>query len=165
MARDDPLLALDVEGPVQLEVFVLTLRSGIEVTGPCGASAWYLETTGADHPVDVVTRMVEATIGVPDLVHSTSWRQSRNGVILSFFVVIDPSLVRAMDAAPVGRSHLARSGATVAPTAIAEDQVLEHALRHLAWLAEDDEEVSARLSDEWRAALTTYVPEPFRNLG
>jgi hypothetical protein len=45
------------------------------------------------------------------------------------------------------------------------DQVVEHALRHLAWLAEDDPVVREELSPAWRAALATYVPEPFRNLG
>lgn len=165
MARDDPLVGLDIVGPVQLEVFVLTLGDGIELTGPCGASAWYIETTAADHPVDVVTRMVTANIGQPDLVHSTSWRQGSGGVILTFFVVVDPSLVESMDAAPVARSDLARSRAASAPVAIAATQVLEHAIRHLAWLAEDDDEVQSQLSDEWRAILSTYVPEPFRNLG
>jgi len=43
--------------------------------------------------------------------------------------------------------------------------VLEHALRHLAWLAEDDDVVRHELSGEWRAALAGYVPEPFRSLG
>ena len=48
---------------------------------------------------------------------------------------------------------------------VASDQVVEHALRHLAWLAEDDPVVRRELSDEWREALHAYVPEPFRNLG
>jgi hypothetical protein len=165
MVTDDPLLALDVEGPVQLEVFVLTLGpSGVELTGPCGPTAWYLETTSSDHPVDVVTRIVTAELGRPDLVHSTSWRQGSDGVILSFFVVVEPSLVSSMPSRPVGRTALARSRATAAPTEIRQDQVLEHALRHLAWLAEDDDEVRRRLSDGWLAALEGYVPELFRNL-
>ena len=63
------------------------------------------------------------------------------------------------------RTDLARSEATVAPRDIATDQVVEHALRHLAWLAEDDPVVREELSAGWKAALATYVPEPFRNLG
>lgn len=42
---------------------------------------------------------------------------------------------------------------------------MEHGLRHLAWLARDDEVVRATLSDQWRAVLDGYVPEPFRHLG
>jgi hypothetical protein len=99
------------------------------------------------------------------LVHSTSWRQSDDGVILSFFVVVDPVLVETMDSAPVGRGELARSGATAAPAVIATGQVLEHAIRHLAWLARDDEVVQAKMSEEWTGALAPYLPEPFRNLG
>ena len=70
-----------------------------------------------------------------------------------------------MDSRPVARTDLARSAATVAPREIATDQVVEHALRHLAWLAEDDPVVREELSGGWKAALATYVPEPFRNLG
>jgi hypothetical protein len=40
--------------------------------------------------------------------------------------------------------------------------VLEHGLRHLAWLAKDDEVVAERLNPAWRDALAGYVPEPFR---
>ena len=70
-----------------------------------------------------------------------------------------------MESAPVVRGELARSGATTAPAAIATGQVLEHAIRHLAWLARDDEAVQGKLSEEWLSALAPYRPEPFRNLG
>lgn len=166
MGWDEPLAGIDVEGPVLVEVFVLCIRAGaIELTGPCGAAPWYIEKAAGEHPVDVVRRLVVDAIGEPDLVHSTSWRQSDDGVILSVFVVVDPVLVEAMASAPVGRSALARSAATTAPATIATVQVLEHAIRHLAWLARDDEAVQAKLSAEWRSALAPYLPEPFRNLG
>jgi hypothetical protein len=166
MAWDDPLAGIDVEGPVLVEVFVLCVRAGaIELTGPCGAAPWYIEKAAGEHPVDVVRRLVADVIGEPELVHSTSWRQSEDGVILSFFVVVDPALVETMESAPVVRGDLARSGAVTAPAAIATGQVLEHAIRHLAWLARDDEVVQAKLSHEWTTALASYLPEPFRNLG
>jgi hypothetical protein len=100
----------------------------------------------------------------PLLVHSTSWRQGDEGVILSFFVVIEADQVGEMESTPVAQVDLARSDANSAPAAIATNQVLEHAIRHLAWLAEDDEVVRSRLADGWHAALQRYVPEPFRNL-
>ena len=103
-------------------------------------------------------------VGAPLLVHSTSWRREAAAVILSFLVVIDPAQVGGMASRPIARAELARSEATRAPARIGQEQVLEHAIRHLAWLAQDDEVVAARLTDRWRAALAGYVPEPFRSL-
>lgn len=163
---DDAFEGIDVEGPVRLEVFVVWLRDGaIELTGPCGAAPWYIETTADQHPVAVVRRLATDALGEPQLVHSTSWRQGEDGVILSFFVVIGPGAVGAMESAPVARADLARSAPTDAPAEIAANQVLEHAIRHLAWLAVEDDVVRGCLTEEWHAALRRYVPEPFRNLG
>jgi hypothetical protein len=124
-----------------------------------------LELGAADHPVDVVTRIVRDAIGDPLLVHSTSWRRDRDAIILSFVVVIDQSLVGSMASLPIARSDLARGEATAAPRAIATGQVVEHGLRHMAWLAKDDPAVAAELPAGWLGLLAEYVPEPFRNLG
>ena len=43
-------------------------------------------------------------------------------------------------------------------------QVQEHALRHLAWLRQDDPTIG-RLLDEWSEALSDYIPEPFWAFG
>jgi hypothetical protein len=158
--------AFDVGGPVQAEVFVVWLSGGhVELTGPCGAAPWLIELGPTEHPVDVVARLVRDAIGEPILLHSTSWRRDRDAVILSFVAVIDPSLVGVMESRPLARSELARGGATSAPREIAADAVIEHGLRHLAWLAQDDPVVAAELSNEWKGVLATYVPEPFRDLG
>ena len=157
---------IDVEGPVRAEVFVVWLNgSGLELTGPCGAAPWIIEIGPTEHPVEVVDRMVRDTVGPPRLVHSTSWRRDRDAVILSFVAVIDSELVNGMDSAPIGRADLARSQATAAPRDIAHEQVVEHGLRHLAWLAQDDPVVAAELPSGWPAVLVGYVPEPFRSLG
>lgn len=157
---------IDVEGPVQAEVFVVWLHDGrIELTGPDGSAPWLLEIGESEHPVEVVDRIVRDTIGAARLVHSTSWRRESGAIILSFVVVIDATSVRAMESVPVGRTELARSEATAAPRKIADSQVLEHGLRHLAWLAQDDPVVVAELSPAWQSALAEYVPEPFRVLG
>lgn len=158
--------AWDIEGPVQAEVFVVWLHGqGIELTGPCGAAPWLLELGLTDHPVEVVDRIVRDQLGDPLLVHSTSWRRDREAVILSFVVVISAESVEGMESLSVDRVELARSEATAAPRAIAYGQVLEHALRHLAWLASDDPVVATILSPDWKAALSSYTPEPFRALG
>ena len=156
----------DVEGPVRAEIFVVWLNGDdLELTGPCGAAPWLVELGATDHPVGVVDRIVRENVGEPRLVHSTSWRHDGDAVILSFVVVIDRGLVGQMESAPIHRTDLARSAATAAPAEIAHEQVVEHGLRHLAWLAHDDPVVSAQLTDRWQAVLAGYVPEPFRNLG
>ncbi len=155
-----------VEGPVQSEVFVLWLAGGqIELTGPCGSAPWLLEVSADEHPVEAVTRIIGDVVGPPILVHSTSWRRDGNAVVLSFIAIIGADLVGEMESQPIGRADLARGTATAAPTAIASASVIEHGLRHMAWLAKEDAIVAAELSDGWRDVLATYTPEPFRNLG
>lgn len=158
--------AWDVEGPILAEVFLVWLNGDrLELTGPDGAGPWLIEIGETEHPVEVVDRIVRDVVGAPILLHSTSWRRARGAVVLSFVVAIEASQRGAMESRLIGRSELARSEATAAPSAIGSDQVLEHALRHLAWLVQDDPVVSQELPGGWREALAGYVPEPFRSLG
>ena len=136
-----------------------------ELAGPCGPDPWYLEVGADDDPVEVVRRLSAGLMGEPLLVHSTSWRRSRGAVILSFVVVNRDEQAPELAGIPIGRAELARSSATAAPVAIAHQQVLEHGLRHLAWLVADDETVRSVLSEDWKRVLAGYVPEPFRHLG
>lgn len=85
-------------------------------------------------------------------------------MILSFVVVNQNDQAPWLVGIPVGRAELARSSATQAAVTIAHQQVLEHGLRHLAWLVNDDETVREVLSDEWKRALAAYIPEPFQHL-
>jgi hypothetical protein len=150
---------------VQAEVFVIRMRQGRpELAGPCGPDPWYIEVAAEDDPVEVVSRLSRNLMGEPVLVHSTSWRRARGAVILSFVVVNSDAQAPHLVGVPISRAELARSGATSAAKTIASAQVLEHGLRHLAWLSREDEVVMATLSDEWKRALEDYVPEPFRNL-
>jgi hypothetical protein len=154
------------EGPVQAEVFVLRLQARVpELAGPCGPDPWYLEVGADADPVEGVRRFSASLMGEPLLVHSTSWRRALGSVILSFVVVNRDGQAPELAGIPIGRSELARAGATSAPAAIAHEQVLEHGLRHLAWLVGDDDTVRSVLSDEWKLLLAGYVPEPFRHLG
>ncbi len=151
---------------MQAEVFVVWLHDGRpELTGPCGAAPWLIELGAEDHPVETVTRVVRDVVGDPMLVHSTSWRRERTAVVLSFVVIIDASLAGGMESVALDRSDLARGGATAAPREIAFTQVVEHGLRHMAWLAKDDPVVAQELPEPWLRALAGYTPEPFRNLG
>jgi hypothetical protein len=148
-----------------VEVFVLRMKAGRpELAGPCGPDPWYIEVAAADDPVEVVSRLSRNLMGEPVLVHSTSWRRARGAVVLSFVVVNADDQASHLAGIPISRVELARSGATSAAKTIAAAQVLEHGLRHLAWLAREDEVVIAALSEEWKRVLADYRPEPFRNM-
>jgi hypothetical protein len=135
-----------------------------ELAGPCGPDPWYIEVATEDDPVEVVSRLSRNLMGEPILVHSTSWRRARGAVVLSFVVVNSDGQAPQLAGVPISRIELARSGATSAAKTIASAQVLEHGLRHLAWLSKEDQAVIDALSEEWKLALDDYVPEPFRNL-
>jgi hypothetical protein len=157
-------LPIDIAGPVEAEVFVVYHHAGrIWLTGPCGPAPWRIESR-ARHPIDLVRSMAAEVVGAPALVHSTSWRWEHDAVVLSFLVVVDRTQATGFESLAVVRSDLARSTTTEAPPAIGSWQVVEHALRHLAWLAKEDDAVRTALSDPWHAALEDYVPEPFRQL-
>ncbi len=154
-----------VEGPVQVEVFVLRMKSGrAELAGPCGPDPWYIELDAQDDPVEVVSRLSRNLMGEPVLVHSTSWRRARGAVVLSFVVVNSEDQAPDLAGVPISRAELARSAATSAAQTIAAAQVLEHGLRHLAWLAKEDPLVISVLNEDWKRVLEDYRPEPFRNM-
>jgi len=154
-----------VEGPVQVEVFVLRMKAGRpELAGPCGPDPWYIEVAAEDDPVEVVSRLSRNLMGEPVLVHSTSWRRARGAVVLSFVVVNSEAQAPHLAGIPISRVELARSEATGAAKTIAAAQVLEHGLRHLAWLAREDPIVIGLLNEDWKKALAGYRPEPFRNI-
>lgn len=155
----------DVGGPVRAEVFLVWLDGDrLQLTGPDGPRPWLIQLDDVEHPVEAVERVVHGIVGPPLLVHSTSWRREGGAVLLSFVGVIGPDQAAGMLSEPITRSAIARSQATKAPAAIGHEQVLEHGLRHLAWLAQDDPVVASRLSPAWHHALAGYVPEPFRTL-
>lgn len=70
----------------------------------------------------------------------------------------------SLELVAVERSQLARGGSVSPPDSITVSSVLEHAVRHLAWLIRDDPAIADALSD-WHEALSNYDPEPFRSLG
>jgi hypothetical protein len=151
---------------VQAEIFLLRLSgSQPELAAPYGPDPWYVEVGSDDDPAEVVGRVVRNLIGEPLLLHSTSWRRARGSLILSFVVVQHDGQAPEMVGLPIGRTELARSSATQAPTEIAPQQVLEHGLRHLAWLARDDATVQSLLCEGWKRVLAEYVPQPFRHIG
>jgi hypothetical protein len=157
--------AFTVEGPVQAEIMVLALVNGtVVLSGPCGPAPWYVEVGQGADPMAVVGAITALNVANPAVVHSTSWRQARGGIALTFVAVVDASAVTTLGYVPVVRAELVRGTASAAPGEVPAAAVIEHGLRHLAWLARDDQVVAAALPDGWAAVLAAYVPEPFRHL-
>jgi hypothetical protein len=111
------------------------------------------------HPTDAADERVRA-VGDAIVVHSTSWRWDE-GVVLTYIALMS-RIDGRLDRSPIVRVHLAHAAATDPPAEVDLDEVVEHALRHMAWLIRDDRAVAEALSAEWRAALAQYEPEPFR---
>jgi len=108
-----------------------------------------------------------AALGVsPVMVHSTSWRVVHRQIVLTFLVVVEPprDLPATHEVASVVRAELARGHATGAPADVHLSQVVEHGLRHLAWLVQEDDAIHAALP-AWSRVLATYAREPFRAFG
>jgi hypothetical protein len=120
-----------VDGPVQAEILIVVLEGGgqLALTGPCGPEPWYVEVPQGAEPMAVVARLIRANVGQPVVLHSTSWRQSRGGVVLTFVAVMDPATVPPLERTPIGRAELARGEATAAPERVDAGAVIEHGLR------------------------------------
>ena len=79
-------------------------------------------------------------------------------------VVPDAEPPSGWTADEVARAKLARGSATGPPSSIVVDHVVEHGLRHLAWLVREDRVIREALRGGWEGALAGYEPEPFRSL-
>jgi hypothetical protein len=154
-------------GPASLEAIVLYLDDeGIRHVYPHGLetvrSPWEPDLDPAESIVDAVARL-----GVsPVMVHSTSWRVVGREIVLTFIVVIEPpaELPETYEVELVARVELARGHPTGPPPSVHLSQVVEHGLRHLAWLVEGDASIHEALP-AWAQALATYEREPFRAFG
>jgi hypothetical protein len=154
------------EGTV-IEILPVFLKDGeIWWLRPSAGSSLQVDGDGSAHPGEAVVTTL-AGFGIrPVAVHSTSWRFERGRLVVTYLAVLgvsDPS-VEGFVAAEVRRRELARGSAFEPPPAIEIDHVIEHALRHLAWLGKDDPAIRGLLHGGWFRALEVYEPEPFRSL-
>ena len=152
-----------------LEILPVFLRAGLVCwLRPEHAGSLRLGWPASAQPARVVTDALAVYGIVPRLVHSTSWRHEGQQVVLTYVAVLAAERAPREPGGPLvsrqlGRVELARGDATTPPPRIDVDQVLEHALRHLSWLAKDDPVVAQELHD-WSGVLDAYEPEPFRSL-
>jgi hypothetical protein len=150
-----------------IEILPVALRDGelLSLRPDC-ADSFVVGWPAGARPEEVAARALESLGLLPIVLHSTSWRHAGAEVVLTYLAVVPPVLSspESWQIAPIARAELARGDTTAPPTAIAVAQVLEHALRHLAWLVADDPAIATALPG-WSAVLESYVPEPFRALG
>jgi hypothetical protein len=150
-----------------IEVLPVSLVDGAIVSlKPAHADSFVVGWPAGAKPEETAANALGMLGLAARVLHSTSWRHAGNEVVLTYLAVVAPGygLPDSWEARPVGHTELARGDVTTPPPVIAVDQVLEHALRHLAWLSHEDAVISQALP-EWSAVLEGYVPEPFRAVG
>ncbi|TMG26501.1 MAG: hypothetical protein E6H97_08345 [Chloroflexi bacterium] len=150
-----------------LEVLPVFMRDGeLFWLKPVHGDSLRIGLAPASSPGDEVIAAMRWYPLTPRAVHSTSWRSEEGRVILTYVAAVEPPdqlPPDSLETLAVGRAELARGEAMAAPLAIGVGAVLEHALRHLAWLIRDDPAIATALAP-WHDALAVYVPEPFRAL-
>ena len=150
-----------------LEAVVLYLDDdGIRHLAPHGRQTVRAPWDPDLDPHEVIVDAVAELGLAPIMVHSTSWRVVRRLILLTFLVVVEPppSVPDTYEVQLVTRAELARGRATGPPLQVHLSQVVEHGLRHLAWLVRGDEAIHRAMSD-WLRVLSDYEPEPFRAFG
>ena len=150
-----------------IEVLPVLLQDGrLWSLRPEHADSFVLGWPAGAKPEEIAAKAMVQLGMEPAVLHSTSWRHAGKEVVLTYIAVVPPDSVPppSWQIAEVARSELARGDATAPPSSIGVMQVQEHALRHLAWLRQDDPTI-ATLLDDWSDALSDYIPEPFRAFG
>jgi hypothetical protein len=168
VASEKPLKRSAVQGNLsaRAEVFTVYLKGDqLEAVGPIPRRPWIVPLDRDRHPTESVRLAIAEKIGMPWVVHSTSWRHDECQIVLTYMAVVDEGLVDREVRWQIVRSSIAGSDAASPTFPIAAAQVVEHGLRHLAWLSIHDSAVSSALPKEWHRALEVYAPDRFRNLG
>lgn len=150
-----------------LEAIVLYLDGdGIRHLFPHGLQTVRVPWDPDLDPHEVVVDAVADLGLLPIMVHSTSWRVVHPLLLLTFLVAVEPpqQIPDSFENELVMRTELARGRAIGPPPQVHLSQVVEHGLRHLAWLVREDDAIHEALV-RWSRALSGYEPEPFRAFG
>ena len=146
-----------------LEVLPIFLdHDGLGWLKPIHASSLRVGLGVKEQPATAVMQALVVYGLTPSVVHSTSWRMEHERMILTYVAIVPHAVEHAyLEIKRIGRASLARGEATAAPTVVNIEQVIEHAVRHLAWLVNDDPVIAKELAS-WREVLADFTPEPFR---
>lgn len=155
----------EIQAGTWLEILpVLVDDAGLWYLRPRNHESWRVPC-GERCAVRRHVRRVLASSGVRvAVIHSTSWRQERGAILLTHVAVVRAppgGRPRDFERHPVQRRDLARGTATSLPGLIEVEDVVEHALRHLAWLSVEDLAIRTALDARWRETLRGYEPAPF----
>jgi predicted ATPase/DNA-binding CsgD family transcriptional regulator len=151
-------------GESVVEILPFFLSEGrVHRLHPTDSGSWQVGLDPSIHPGDVARDTCARFKDPPITLHSTSWRFEGERLVLTYAAVMrEPKgRPRGFRAVLVKQSELARSTAVKAPEAIQVEEVVEHALRHLAWLVRHDPTIRDALGTGWQVPLAAYRPEPF----
>ncbi len=138
------------------------------------AQPWLVPPQAGTHPNDAIRAHLARCFGdrfepEASIVHSTSWRycQRTERLILTYLVVLPQhawSYHRAasdrMMAYRLGKVEQARGDHVSTPEKIEVNNILAHALDHLAMLSTSDERIKEVLESGWIGVLATRMPKP-----
>lgn len=120
---------------VQIEVILLSVSDDARLSW----RAAYGELPAGCRPDARVRELAGLSAHVPTatVVHSTSWRPTPGGLILTYVVAPDPDPAEGTVSAVPADAHIlcAADAATPTPAAVSVEHVLAHALRHLSLVA------------------------------
>jgi hypothetical protein len=138
------------------------------------AQPWLVPHQAGTHPNDAIRTHLERCFGdlfepEASIVHSTSWRycQRTDRLILTYLVVLPQhawsdnrvACDRIM-ACRLGKVEQARGDHLSPPEKIEVNNILAHALDHLAMLSNSDERIKEVLESGWIGVLATRIPKP-----
>jgi hypothetical protein len=146
---------------VQIEVILLSVSDGTQLSW----RATYGELPAGCRPDARARELAGLSAHVPiaTVVHSTSWRPTASGLILTYAVAPDPDpaadAVRAVPAET--RILCSPDAATPTPAAVDLEHVLAHALRHLSLVARTTPAVMAAADTYPRLwhAVVAHTPD------
>jgi hypothetical protein len=150
-----------------VEILPVVLSAGtIRSLRPPDAASWQVAFLSGADPGPVVAAALVSRGLRPSVVHSTSWRHEDGRLVLTYIAVLatEPPAGSGLLTRLLPPGAPARGGATTPPASLHVDEVLHHALRHLAWLQREDPAVAAELDQAWAAALAGHAPAPFHAL-
>ena len=122
---------------------------------PLHADSLRIGLPSAARPAAVVLDMLKWYPLTAVTVHSASWRHEADMTVLTYVAVVEPpgpTADESLVVVPVRGDIGSEAGA-----------VVEHALRHIAWLRQNEPVVATALAG-WDHALAGLQPEPFRAL-
>ena len=160
------------------EILVVTLESNpalfLHYPTESQNGTWLVPHQSGQHPNQTVLQHLLAFFGDAfesdtSIVHSTSWRYScqLERLILTYLVVLPYrawmhkwAAAGCFSLKPIGAIEKVQGNNLFPPDRMVRDDILAHALDHLALLSRDDRSIQAVLEPEWMNVLRIRLPRP-----